>query len=80
MAVVYSSLSVIPVVACILLSVSGSFSGLTSDLLTCLVPCLLFFWMHLLLTAIPEGTVGLMNRSASVGPCYDPSCSDTGGL
>lgn len=42
MAVVYTALSLIPVVVGILLSVSGSVSGLTPDLLTCLLSCFLF--------------------------------------
>lgn len=40
----------------------------------------LFLWMHLLLTAIPDETVNLVNHSALVAHCYDPSCSDMGGL
>lgn len=57
----------------------------TSDLLACLQPCLLFFlhfWLHvfLLLTGIPEGIMDLMNHPILVEPCYDPPCSDVGGL
>lgn len=39
-----------------------------------------FVWLHLLLSAIPGETVDCMNHSALVAPCYDPLCSDMGGL